>query len=169
MGTCQISGGHHGQHQRPGTWSSSCWHGALIFHTSLPCLELGDTLLLGVHNEHQVISVEKLPWYTSAELPRKCFQYQNEEQWAKDKTLMHTNSHTKLLTVLTIDLHTTLCIWVHALDDTHSPFLNTWGSLRLTIGPSLALNRRLSQGRWRQSRVISQLQCTSPAAGEQQR
>ena len=31
--TCKISGGHHGHHQRPGAWSSSCWHGALYF----PC------------------------------------------------------------------------------------------------------------------------------------
>ena len=38
------------------------------FHASLPCLELGDTLLLGVRYEHQVISVEELPWYASAEL-----------------------------------------------------------------------------------------------------
>ena len=50
------------------TWSTSCWHGSLYFLFSLPCLELGDTLLLGVRDEHQVISVEDLPWYTSAEL-----------------------------------------------------------------------------------------------------
>ena len=31
------------------------------FHASLPRLELGNTLLLGVRDEHQVISVEKLP------------------------------------------------------------------------------------------------------------
>ena len=29
-GTCQIHGGHHGHHQRPGT-GSSCWHGELYF------------------------------------------------------------------------------------------------------------------------------------------
>ena len=28
-GTCQISGGHPGHHQRLGTWSSSCWHRVL--------------------------------------------------------------------------------------------------------------------------------------------
>ena len=34
----QISWGHHGQHQKPGTWSSSCLHGALYFpcHPSVP-------------------------------------------------------------------------------------------------------------------------------------
>ena len=30
------------------------------FHASLPCLEIGDTLLLGVRNEHQVISCKML-------------------------------------------------------------------------------------------------------------
>ena len=33
---CQISGGHH----RPGIWYSSCWHGVLTFHASLPHREL---------------------------------------------------------------------------------------------------------------------------------
>ena len=53
------------------------------FHTSLPRFQLGDTLLLSVRDEHQVISVELL-WYTSTELTQKRFQHQNEEQWAKD-------------------------------------------------------------------------------------
>ena len=39
---------------------------------------------------HQVISVEKLPWHTSAELTRKRFQHQDEEQGARDRALMHT-------------------------------------------------------------------------------
>ena len=55
---------------------------------------------------------------------QKPFQHQDEEQWAKDRTLMHTNSHAKFLTVLTIYLHTTPDIGVHALDDTHSSFLD---------------------------------------------
>ena len=38
------------------------------FHTCLPCIELGDTLLLCVCNEQQVASVEKLPRHTNAEL-----------------------------------------------------------------------------------------------------
>ena len=33
MGIYQISWRQHGQHQRPGTLASSCWHGALYF----PC------------------------------------------------------------------------------------------------------------------------------------
>ena len=93
-------------------------------HVSLPRRKLGDTLLLGVHDEHQVISVDKLPWYPSAKLKRKRLQHKVEEQWAKDRTLMHTNSHAKLFTVLTIDPHPTPSIGVHALDDTRSPFLN---------------------------------------------
>ena len=89
------------------------------FYASLPRLELGDTLLLAVHNEHQVISVEKLPRYTSAKLTRKRLHHQNEEQWTKER---NTNSHAEILTVLNIDLHMTIGIRVHALDDTHSPF-----------------------------------------------
>ena len=58
---------------------------------------------------------------------RQHFQQQGEEQWAKDRALMHTNSHAKLRTILTIDPHMTLgiAIRVHALDDTHSPFIDT--------------------------------------------
>ena len=57
------------QYCRPKTLSSSCWHGA-----SLPCLELGDTLLQCVRDEHKVMNAEKLPWHTSAEFTLKCFQ-----------------------------------------------------------------------------------------------
>ena len=120
--TCQIAGGHPGHHQRPGTWPSSCWHGALTFNARFPRLYLGHTLLLGVRDEHQVISLEELPWYAGVELTWQSLKHQNEEQWAKDRTLMHTDSHTKLLTVLTIDPHMTPGLGVHALDDLHSPF-----------------------------------------------
>ena len=41
---------------------------AFTFHASFPCLELGDTLLLGIHDELQVINIEKLPWHPSMEL-----------------------------------------------------------------------------------------------------
>ena len=94
-------------------------------NASLPRLELGDTLLLGVCDEHQVNSIEKLPRHTSDELARQCFQQQDGEKWAKDRALMHTNSYAKLLTVLTIDPHTALGIVVHAQDDTHNPFIHT--------------------------------------------
>ena len=106
------------------------------FHVSLPRLELGDTLLLGDRDEHQVISVEKLPWYTSTELTRTRLQPQNDEQWAKNRTLMHTNSHAKLLTVLTIDPRTTLGIGVT---------YPGWHAQPIPR-PSLADDRRLSQG-----------------------
>ena len=49
-------------------------------HSSLPHLGFGDTL--------QVISKEKLPWHTSAELAQKHFQHQDEGQWAKNRALM---------------------------------------------------------------------------------
>ena len=90
------------------------------FHTCLPCLELGDTLLLGVCDEQQVGSEEKLLWHTNAELMWKRLHHRDEEQWAKGRVLMHINSHTKLIIVLTIDLHMTLGIGVHDLNDTHS-------------------------------------------------
>ena len=93
-------------------------------YASLLRLELGDTLILGVRDEHQVVIVKKLPVYTSAELKRKRLQQQNEGQWAKGRTLMHTNSHAKLLTVLTIDPHTYPGIGIHAPDGTHSPLLD---------------------------------------------
>ena len=111
------------------------------FYASLPCHELGNTLLLGVHDEHQVIGVEELPWYTSAEFMRQRLHLQNEEQWAKDITLMHTNSNTQLLTLLTIHLHTNLGPGWNA-----QPIPGPQGSLWPTIGPSLAPDRRLYQG-----------------------
>ena len=39
-----------------------------IFHTCLPCLELGDTLLLGVCDEQRVASEEQFSRHTNAEL-----------------------------------------------------------------------------------------------------
>ena len=80
------------------------------FHASLPRLELGDTLLLGVRIEHQVISVEN-----------------NSGHWST-------------------------CPGWHA-----QPIPRPPGSLRPTIEPSLVHDRRLSQGRRRQSRVVSYL------------
>ena len=88
------------------------------FHASLPCLvhPLGCPRWAPCHQHGTPVRNSRESASSS--------EYQNEEQWAKDRTLMHTNSHTKLLTVLTIDLHTTPGIGIHALDDTHSPFLN---------------------------------------------
>ena len=60
-------------------------------HASLPRLELGDILPLNVRDEHQVINVEKLPWYTSAELMGERLRYQNGKQLTKDRPLMRTN------------------------------------------------------------------------------
>ena len=93
------------------------------FHANLPHIELGDTLLLGVQDKHHVISVEKLPWDTSAELSQKCLQHQDEQQWSKDRALMHVDTYAQILTVLTIDPHTTLGMGAHALNDMQSPFL----------------------------------------------
>ena len=119
------------------------------FHTCLPYLELGNTLLLGVNNEQQVVSAEKLRRHTNAELMWKRLQHRDEEQWAKGRVLMHMNSHAKLIIALTIDLHTTLGIGVHALNDTRSPFRNPVAPLRPTIGPFLKYDRRIPEGRQR--------------------
>ena len=94
-------------------------------HASLPCIELVNTHLLDVHNEYQVISVEKLQWHTSADLKRNRLQQLAKEQWAKVRTLMHTNSYAKLVTVLISDPLTTMDIGISASDDTHNPFLDT--------------------------------------------
>ena len=68
---------------------------------------------------------------------------------------MHMNSHAKLIIALTIDLHTTLSIGVHALNDTRSPFRNPVAPLRPTIiGTSLKHDRRLSEGQQRQSNAV---------------
>ena len=91
------------------------------FHPSLPPLEHGDTLLLGVCDEHQ----EKLPWYTIVERTRKLFQHQDEEHSAKGKALMPTDSDANSITVLTTDLHTVPWNTVHAPGDTYFPFLDT--------------------------------------------
>ena len=92
-GVCQISWGHHGHHQKLGTWSSSCWHGALYFPCQPP-----------------------LPWawrYTG--------WYAQPNPWPQV-------------------------------------------SSRPTMGPSLAHDRRLSQGRRRQSRVVCYLQSGLPTS-----
>ena len=97
---------------------------------------------------------EKLPRHTNAELMWKRLHHRDEEQWAKGRVLMHINSHAKLIIVLTIDLLTTLGIGVHDLNDMHSPFCNPVSPLRPAIGPSLKHDRRLSEGRQRQSNVV---------------
>ena len=107
-----------------------------------------------VIDEQQVVSEEKLPRYTNAELMWKRLQHQDDEQWAKGRVLMHINSHAKLIIILNIDLHMTLGIGVHDLNDTHSPFRNPVAPLRPTIGPSLKHDRKLSEGRQRQSNVV---------------
>ena len=61
----------------------------LLSIPALHAFELGDTPLLCVCGKHQVIRVEKLPWHTWAELTRKRFQHQGDEQWAKDRALIH--------------------------------------------------------------------------------
>ena len=63
------------------------------FHDSLPCLKLGDILLSIVGDESCVISIEKLPWYTCVEPTWRHLQHQNEEQWAKDRTLHKEQLH----------------------------------------------------------------------------
>ena len=53
-------------------------------------LEMYSTWLSAIST---VISIDELPWHTSAELTRNRPQYHDEEQLAKDRVLMLTNSH----------------------------------------------------------------------------
>ena len=121
MGTYQISGGHPGNHQTRNleffilTWSPllsmPAFHAfSFEIHSYLVSAMRARTSALRSSHSTAVLN------------SRDRASSMNEEQWAKDRTLMHTNSHTKLLTVLTIDPHTTTGLGVHALDDPHSPF-----------------------------------------------
>ena len=67
--------------------------------------------------------------------------YANVRQ-SKDRTLMHSNSHAKLLTVLTIDLHTAPGIVLHALKDTHGPLIHT----QVPHGPQQDLSWHTTEG-----------------------
>ena len=96
----------------------------LTFHAGLPYIELQDILLQGVHNEHEVITMEELPWHASTKLTQKRHTHHGEGQWAKDRGLIYIQPNTKLLTVLTIDPHIP-SIGVHAVDNMHSPFPDT--------------------------------------------
>ena len=60
------------------------------------------------------------------ELMQQSLQHQNEEQWAKDSTLMHTKilHQTHHCTDGTIDPHLTLGLGVLALGDPHSPIFH---------------------------------------------
>ena len=57
------------------------------FHSSLPWHELECAFLMGVHCDHQVISIKKLLWHTGAELTRQRFQQKDGEQWDKVRAL----------------------------------------------------------------------------------
>ena len=60
-------------------------------------LEIHTPSMSVMSTSHQVISVEKLPQHTTVELIQKHFQHQDKEQWAKDRALVDTNPHAKLL------------------------------------------------------------------------
>ena len=126
-GNCWISCGFQGQHQRAELGLVHVDMEALISHYTLPCLELRDTLLLGISDEHQIISLEKLPQHTSVELTQRRFQHQGEK-WAEEIALVHTDSHIRLLTVLTFDLQTTIGVEEHALYET-----DYWSTPRLLL------------------------------------
>ena len=117
-GSCRILWGHQCQHQdqEPGIFHVDTQ--PFTFHTSIPRLELGDILLLGVFDEHEVISIEMLPPHTGREVTWKHLQHQDEEQCAKDRSLMHTNFQVKLFTVQTIGTHMTLAVGVPVMDNT---------------------------------------------------
>ena len=89
------------------------------------------------------------------ELKRQSLQHQNEEQWAKDSTLMHTK-------ILHQTHHCTdhwpshdSRRWSTCSGWPAQPNLPPQGSLWPIIGPSLAHDRRLSESLRRQIRVAS--------------
>ena len=59
-----------------------------------------------------------------------------------------TNSHGKLLTVLTIDPHTTLGIEAYALDDTHTPFLELKAHHRTFLDTRSKALSRSTKAKW---------------------
>ena len=72
------------------------WVPLFTFHARLLWLEFCDALLLGVHDWHQVIGVEKLPLHTKVKLVQMRLQRQDEEQWAKDRALMKSSMYSPL-------------------------------------------------------------------------
>ena len=158
--TCLISLESQGQHRKPWTWSSLCWHGALYFPCCQPSMPwvwtpgFGHTLLLGVRNEHQVIRIEQLPWHSSVELARQHFQHQDEEQWAKERALMHSQLPRQTPHCINHwpahgSGHCRTCPGWHA-----QPIRPHPGSSMPTTGPFLTQDRKLSQGRQRQNRAV---------------
>ena len=69
------------------------------FYTSHACLELGDTLLLGVRNQHQVMTVHQ--WHSC----KITYSTEMESSRLRTRALRHTNPHANHVTALTIDLH----------------------------------------------------------------
>ena len=75
-GTCQISGGHPGHHQRPNTWSYSCWYGALYFpcEPSKPwawrCFPLGCTQWAPGHQHREAAMVHQCETHACASITR---------------------------------------------------------------------------------------------------
>ena len=77
-----------------------------IFHANLSRLELGDTLLFGVCDKQQVISIERLP-NAHQQITWQHFWHQDREQWAEDRGLMHTSPTPN---------SSMYCTWLQALD-----------------------------------------------------
>ena len=70
--------------------SSKC---RFTFHASLSQIGLGYTLRQDMRNEYQVVSVDELPWYTSAKLAQKHVKHQDEQQWDMERALItHTRT-----------------------------------------------------------------------------
>ena len=159
-GMGRISWGHRDQRQRPGIWSSSCWHRDLFFPRQ------PFTPSAGIYNPPvcpRWTLGKKFPRHTSVEDEQKHFQHQDKVQWAKGWDLMNINSPAKLLNGQSTDTYMESMPWMEYAQPIH----RHQGSSMATTGPFVALGRRLSQGRWRQSRAFLKRWCTSPATDEQ--
>ena len=86
----------------------------LALHALLSGLQLWQTLFQRLSCNCKVISIQEHPWHTCAELVWRRFQYQDEEEGTEDRSLMYTNSYTKLLAILPIytldSLHWCTCL-----------------------------------------------------------
>ena len=112
--------------------SSRC---RFTFHASLSQVGLGYTLRQDIRNEYQVVSVDELPWYTSAKLALKARPAPGWTGVGYGKSPDNTHSHTKLPIVLTTVPQTTPGIGAHhALNDTQNAFPHR-GFPTATTGP----------------------------------
>ena len=86
-----------------------------LLHFFFPGQEPSDTFLQPFSYDNKVISIEALPWDSTAELMWQCFKYNDEKQRAEYRALVNTNLHFKLFTVPLTNTDTAPGIGIHSL------------------------------------------------------